>query len=248
MCAWKNGWVNNSEAGEVPSRWLWRHRNDFFDIPHCCLPGIRANGWNESEENEWMGRHQPWNTSEKTYILYAIYQILCTWSYHIMNVYDMLIIIWLHETFIIAYHIVNFFIASSAYIHVRTQLCLTICGLRHCSDVIMSAMSSQIIGVLIVCSTVCFRRRSKNIPKLRVTCLCGGNAPMAVGFSSQRNSNAQNVPIWWRHHDILAHGILLKIIHLYFVMSNLCEKCYVGKLLSIGRIACRGYSYPGLQT
>ena len=37
-----------------------------------------------------------------------------------------------------------------------------------------------------------FRRRSKKIPKLRVTGLCE--------FPAQMTSNAENVSIWWRHH------------------------------------------------
>ena len=39
----------------------------------------------------------------------------------------------------------------------------------HYSDVIMSAIPSQITDVWIVCSTVCFRRRSKKASKLRAT-------------------------------------------------------------------------------
>ena len=47
-----------------------------------------------------------------------------------------------------------------------------------------------------------FRRRSKKIPKLRVTGLCEGNPPVTGGFPSQRASKAENVSIWWRHRDI----------------------------------------------
>ena len=47
-----------------------------------------------------------------------------------------------------------------------------------------------------------FRRRSKKISKLRVTGLCEWNPPMTGGFPSQRASNAGNVSIWWRHHDM----------------------------------------------
>ena len=56
--------------------------------------------------------------------------------------------------------------------------------LNHYSDVIMSAMSSQIIGVSIVCLVVCsgFRHRLKKISKLRVTGLCEGNPPVTAGF------------------------------------------------------------------
>ena len=47
-----------------------------------------------------------------------------------------------------------------------------------------------------------FRRRSKKISKLRVTGLCAGNSPMTAKFPAQMASNAENVSIWWRHHDI----------------------------------------------
>ena len=46
-----------------------------------------------------------------------------------------------------------------------------------------------------------FKRRSKKIPKLRVTGLCEGNPPVTDGFPSQRARNAENVSIWWRHHE-----------------------------------------------
>ena len=45
-----------------------------------------------------------------------------------------------------------------------------------------------------------FRRRSKT-SKLRVTCLSEGNSPVTGEFSAQRASIAENVSIWWRHHD-----------------------------------------------
>ena len=46
-----------------------------------------------------------------------------------------------------------------------------------------------------------FRRRSKKISKLRVTGLCAGNSPGTGEFPAQMASNAENVSIWWRHHD-----------------------------------------------
>ena len=46
-----------------------------------------------------------------------------------------------------------------------------------------------------------FKRRSKKTSKLRVTGLCAGNSPMTDEFPAQRASNAENVSIWWRHHD-----------------------------------------------
>ena len=46
-----------------------------------------------------------------------------------------------------------------------------------------------------------FRRISTKISKLQVTVLCEGNSPVTGEFPSQRASNAENVSIWWRHHE-----------------------------------------------
>ena len=46
-----------------------------------------------------------------------------------------------------------------------------------------------------------FRRRSKKTSKLRVTGLCAGNSPGTGKFPAQMASYAENVSIWWRHHD-----------------------------------------------
>ena len=70
-------------------------------------------------------------------------------------------------------------------------------GENHYTDVLMSAMASQIISLTIVCSS---RHRSKKTPKLRVTGLCAGNSPATGEFPAQKPSNAENVSIWWRHH------------------------------------------------
>ena len=48
-----------------------------------------------------------------------------------------------------------------------------------------------------------FRRRSKKTSKLRVTGLCAGNSPVTGEFPAQRASNAENVSIWWRHHEVV---------------------------------------------
>ena len=44
--------------------------------------------------------------------------------------------------------------------------------------------------------------RSKKTSKLRVTGLCAGNWPGTGEFPAQMASNAENVSIWWRHHDM----------------------------------------------
>ena len=46
-----------------------------------------------------------------------------------------------------------------------------------------------------------FKRRSKKTSKLRVTGLCERNSPVIGEFPVQMASNAENVSIWWRHHD-----------------------------------------------
>ena len=45
------------------------------------------------------------------------------------------------------------------------------------------------------------RRISKKTSKLRVTGLCVGNSPGTGEFPAQMASNAENVSIWWRHHE-----------------------------------------------
>ena len=47
-----------------------------------------------------------------------------------------------------------------------------------------------------------FKRRSKKTPKPCVTGLCARNSPVTGEFPSQMANNAENVPIWWRHHVI----------------------------------------------
>ena len=70
----------------------------------------------------------------------------------------------------------------------------------HYTDVIMSAMTSQITSVSAVCSSRLFRCRPKKTSKLHVTGICEGNSPVTGKFPAQRASNAENVSIWWRHH------------------------------------------------
>ena len=46
-----------------------------------------------------------------------------------------------------------------------------------------------------------FRHKSKETSKLRVTGLCEGNSPVTGEFPTQKASNAENIYIWWRHHE-----------------------------------------------
>ena len=66
-----------------------------------------------------------------------------------------------------------------------------------------------------------FRRRSKqNIKAPRVTGLCAGNSPGTGEFPAQMASNAENVSIWWRHHE-LSRNQAIKKQHADFVVSGI---------------------------
>ena len=70
---------------------------------------------------------------------------------------------------------------------------------EHYSDVIMSAMASQITGVPIACLTVykgADQRKHQNSISLAFVRGIPGDRRFP-----QRAINTVNVPIWWRHHD-----------------------------------------------
>ena len=71
----------------------------------------------------------------------------------------------------------------------------------HYIDVIMRAMASQITSLTIVYSTAYSGADQRKHQSFRVTGLCAGNSPVTGEFPAQRTSNAENVSIWWRHHD-----------------------------------------------
>ena len=54
-----------------------------------------------------------------------------------------------------------------------------------------------------------FRRKSKKISKLPVTGPLWRNPPVTGEFPSERASNAENVSIWWRHHDNRCGGWII---------------------------------------
>ena len=72
-----------------------------------------------------------------------------------------------------------------------------------------------------------FRRRSTKPSKLRVTGLCVRNSPGTGEFPAQMASNAENVSIWWRHHE--------KTITSIPVGSNSWSIIYVTHLTGAGR-------------
>ena len=68
------------------------------------------------------------------------------------------------------------------------------------------------------------RRRSKKTSKLRVTGLCARNSPETGQFPAQTASNAENVSIWWRHHDETE----LRWTRWWWVRSFVKSKCTWG--------------------
>ena len=78
------------------------------------------------------------------------------------------------------------------------------------------------------------RRSSKKTPKLRVTGLCVGNSPMTGEFPAQRASNADDVSIWWRHHETYA-------LHVFQIG---CTK-KTAYALTDGVLYVMGYNYDG---
>ena len=72
----------------------------------------------------------------------------------------------------------------------------------HYNDVIMGAMASQITSLTIVYSTVYQAQIKENFKAPRHWPLCEEFTGHRL-FPAQMASNAENVSIWWHHHDIL---------------------------------------------
>ena len=66
--------------------------------------------------------------------------------------------------------------------------------MSHYSDIIMSAMESQITGVSVVCSAACSGADQRKHQSPTSLGLCEGNPPVTSGFPSQRASNAKKFP------------------------------------------------------
>ena len=65
-----------------------------------------------------------------------------------------------------------------------------------------------------------FSRKSKKTSKLRVTGLCAGNSPGTGEFPAQMASYAENVSIWWRHHDLTYSSSYVTRVALHWVIST----------------------------
>ena len=68
-----------------------------------------------------------------------------------------------------------------------------------------------------------FRYKSKKTSKLHITGLCAVNLLVTGEFLAQKASNAENIFIWWRHHDEISQHIQpQECLCCVPVCSNLC--------------------------
>ena len=72
---------------------------------------------------------------------------------------------------------------------------------NHYSDIIMSAMASQITSISIVCLTVCSGTDQRKHQTSASLAFGTGNPPVTSEFPSQRASKAEKFSIWWCHHE-----------------------------------------------
>ena len=72
----------------------------------------------------------------------------------------------------------------------------------HCNDVIMNPMASQITSVSIVYLTVSSGADQRKHQCFASLALCAGNSALTGKLPAQRASNAENVSIWRRHHEV----------------------------------------------
>ena len=73
-------------------------------------------------------------------------------------------------------------------------------GLNHYNDAIMTTMASQITSLTVVYSTACSDADQRKHKVPRHWPLCGEYTGTGE-FPAERASYAENVSIWWRHHD-----------------------------------------------
>ena len=99
----------------------------------------------------------------------------------------------------------------------------------HYSDVITSAMASQITGVLIVCSTVCTGANQRQHQNSAVLALCDGNPSVTGGFPSQRANNADDV--------IMIPGVQC-------MEGKVVDYCYINTILPYEEKRICSHVYP----
>ena len=106
----------------------------------------------------------------------------------------------------------------------------------------MNAMASQITGFPIVYSTVCSGAVKKNVKAPRHWPLWG---EFTGEFPAHRASNAENVPIWWRHH--IKH--VVSEIWADFIHRTRMNRVYYYQLIWIlhGLLVCNSAEWTTTQ-
>ena len=91
------------------------------------------------------------------------------------------------------------------------------------------------------------RRRSKKTSKLRVTCLCAGNSPETGKFPAQMASNAENVSIWWRHHEFVQSKVAACLeVFVVICWNKLLSFYFFSIFLSFFHIRSKCYAIYGI--
>ena len=97
----------------------------------------------------------------------------------------------------------------------------------HYNDVIMGATASQIIGLTIVFSTVYLETdRRKHQSSASLAFVRGIHRGPVNSSHTWMASNAENVSIWWRHHEKVLNdfcGTLLCSLRLWWSMTSWCK-------------------------
>ena len=114
----------------------------------------------------------------------------------------------------------NVFIMSLKNEGVAMEICKVVVMSPHYSAVLMGAMASQITSLTIVCSTVYSGADQRKHQSSAVT----------GEFPAQMASNAENVSIWWRHHDtptsVLCYAILntSQVLFPFYIIHYITHK------------------------
>ena len=94
----------------------------------------------------------------------------------------------------------------------------------------MVAMASQTPGSRLF-AQLFVQAQIEEESNLRVTGFCEGNPPVTGGFPSQRPCNAENVSIWWRHHEKICSDCWTKRpVNWAVHYAYQCYVCHVERL------------------
>ena len=89
----------------------------------------------------------------------------------------------------------------------------------------MSAVASQITSLMVVYSTVYSGADHRKHESSASLALCVVNSPETSKFPAQRASNAENVSIWWRHHDFFTLVFDINIQYIPRILKRICVFC-----------------------